>query len=109
VKVGALDRPTRARLRQQLLAPAWGYDERTGRRVVESKDETKKKIGRSPDDADALLLAYLEGISIGPPPVIETPRPHWNPLGGPQEWAARRGPGMSAGERLRERMRNGHR
>jgi hypothetical protein len=29
-----------------------------GRRVVESKDETKKKIGCSPDDIDALNLAY---------------------------------------------------
>jgi hypothetical protein len=77
--------------------------------VVESKDETKKKIGRSPDDADALLLTYLEGVSIGPPRLIETPRPRWTPMGGLQQWAAHRGPGMSAGERLRERMRNGHR
>jgi hypothetical protein len=106
VKVGVLDRPTRARLRQQLLAPAWGYDERTGRRVVESKVETKKKIGRSPDDADALQLAYLEGVSIGPPPTIETPRPHWNPLGGPEQWAAHRGPGMTPGQRLQQRYRN---
>ncbi len=79
VKVGALDRPTRARLRQQLLAPAWGYDEHSGRRVVESKDETKQKIGRSPDDADALLLAYLEGVAFDPPAAI--PNPPRRPLG----------------------------
>ena len=51
--------------------PAWGYDEHTGRRVVESKDETKK-IGRSPDDADA-QLAYLVGV------VFERPTPIGNP------------------------------
>src|SRR5262245_30365918 len=40
-----------ARLRQQLLAPTWKLDTQ-GRRVVEKKDETKEKLGRSPDDAD---------------------------------------------------------
>jgi hypothetical protein len=63
VKVGLLDRASRARLRQQLLAPEWALDA-AGRRVVERKDETKEKIGRSPDDADALLLAYLEGVAF---------------------------------------------
>jgi hypothetical protein len=31
-----------------------------GRRVVEKKEDTKKAIGRSPDDIDALNLAYFE-------------------------------------------------
>jgi hypothetical protein len=35
---------------------AWDLDP-AGRRKVEPKEETKEKIGRSPDDADALLLA----------------------------------------------------
>jgi hypothetical protein len=86
VKVGALDRPTRARLRQ-LLAPAWGYDEHTGRRVVESKDETKKKIGRSPDDANALLLAYLENVVFQAPTPI--PNPPRRPLPGQTGWDPR--------------------
>lgn len=43
----------------QLLAPQWHLDS-AGRTVVEDKDETRKRIGRSPDDADALLLAFLE-------------------------------------------------
>jgi hypothetical protein len=91
VKVGALDRQTRARLRQQLLAPAWGYDERTGRRVVESKDETKEKIGRSPDDADALLLAYLEWVGFGRTAPFENPRPRMPQPGmGRPSHAARR-------------------
>src|SRR5262249_47717382 len=44
---------------QQLLAPAWELDA-AGRRKVEPKDETKEKIGRSPDDADAFNLAHYE-------------------------------------------------
>ena len=74
VYVGRLDRTTLARLRQQLLAPAWEVDS-AGRRAVEKKDETKDKIGRSPDDADAFNLAYLEAgeLSYGPP--VENPEP----------------------------------
>jgi hypothetical protein len=34
-----------------------------GRRVVEPKDETKKRLGRSPDSADAALLAFA---NVGP-------------------------------------------
>ena len=47
----------RALLQRQLLAPSWRLDSQ-GRRVVEAKAETKKRIGRSPDDADALNLAF---------------------------------------------------
>jgi hypothetical protein len=98
--------PTRARLRQQLLAPARGYHECSGRRVVESKDETKEKIGRSPDDADALLLTYLEGVVFEPATPIETPgRGCLSP-----SWAAhhtRRGGASSAGGNGRRRSRGG--
>lgn len=41
----------------QLLAPRWSVDPQ-GRIRVEPKDEIKKRIGRSPDNADALLLAF---------------------------------------------------
>jgi hypothetical protein len=41
VKVGALDRPTRARLRQQLLAPAWGTT--SGRAVGWWRARTKPR------------------------------------------------------------------
>lgn len=44
-------------LRAQCLAPTWRQDSQ-GRRVVEDKDATTKRLGRSPDDADALNLAY---------------------------------------------------
>lgn len=44
-------------LRRQALAPLWKVDGQ-GRRVVEPKDDTKKRIKRSPDDIDAMNLAY---------------------------------------------------
>lgn len=53
---------SRQRLRRQCLAPVYGYDS-NGRRVVEPKDDTRKRIKRSPDDADALNLAYAPPIS----------------------------------------------
>jgi len=58
----------------QLLAPRWSIDTK-GRILIEPKKETIKRLGRSPDDADALLLAYfvarrtlgnfLEGLGDG--------------------------------------------
>lgn len=44
-------------LRRELLAPTYTLDY-MGRRVVEPKDKTKDRLGRSPDSADAVLLAY---------------------------------------------------
>jgi hypothetical protein len=46
------------RLRSQAIAPTCKPD-MAGRRVVERKEETKKKIGRSPDDMDAVNLAHV--------------------------------------------------
>jgi hypothetical protein len=47
----------RERLISQLTAPKYSKDA-AGRIVVEPKEETKKRLGRSPDNADALLLAF---------------------------------------------------
>lgn len=44
-------------LRRQAMAPTWRQDS-SGRRVVEPKDKTKDRIGRSPDGMDSLNLAY---------------------------------------------------
>ncbi len=44
----------------QLTSPRWAPDS-SGRIKVERKEETRKRIGRSPDDADALLLAFYSG------------------------------------------------
>jgi hypothetical protein len=74
-----MDRPTLARLRQQLLAPAWDLDP-AGRRKVEPNEETKEKIGRSPDDADATNLAFHDGGGFGP--FTPIPNPPRRPLPG---------------------------
>ncbi len=47
----------------QLIAPRYGPDS-AGRIKVEPKDETKKRLGRSPDEADALLLAFYEPAGL---------------------------------------------
>jgi hypothetical protein len=44
----------------QLLSPKYAIDS-SGRVKVEKKSETKKRLGRSPDGADALLLAFYNG------------------------------------------------
>jgi hypothetical protein len=44
------------------------------RRVIEPKDETKKKLGRSPDEMDALNLAFSE-YTILPPSPVPKPEP----------------------------------
>lgn len=47
----------REELRRQALSPTYTLDIH-GRRVVESKKDTKARLGRSPDDMDAVNLAY---------------------------------------------------
>lgn len=44
-------------LRRQMMAVTWSIDSH-GRPVVAPKDEMKKVLGRSPDGADAINLAY---------------------------------------------------
>jgi hypothetical protein len=55
-----LDADDRERLISQLTAPKYAHDS-SRRIVVEKKEETKKRLGRSPDNADALLLAFYAG------------------------------------------------
>lgn len=52
-------------LRRQAMAPRW-YLDAEGRRVVEPKHETKKRLGRSPDDMDALNLAFSDPRALRP-------------------------------------------
>lgn len=66
--------------RRQCLSVTWGLDGR-GRRVVMPKDEMRRAMGRSPDTADALNLAYTgvgEYLSDAVPQVVVRRR---NPLG----------------------------
>ncbi len=44
----------------QLLEPRWDLDPK-GRIRVEPKDDIRERLGRSPDNADALLLAFYGG------------------------------------------------
>jgi hypothetical protein len=53
-----------ADLRRELTAPTYTLDIR-GRRQVESKDQTKERLKRSPDNADATLLAYTNVSAVG--------------------------------------------
>lgn len=46
----------------QLLQPRWDLDTK-GRILVEPKDKIRDRTGRSPDNADALLLAYYNGAT----------------------------------------------
>ena len=67
IDLSLLDTESRDNLRRQLMAPQWKM--RGGKREVEDKDETKKRIKRSPDDADAFNLAYA-GFTEGPPAAL---------------------------------------
>lgn len=52
-----------SRLESELVAPTYAPDPK-GRNKVEKKSDTKKRIGRSPDRADASLLAiYLGSVT----------------------------------------------
>lgn len=57
--LSGLEDKDRDRLISQLVAPHYKLDS-SGRIQVESKDDTKERINRSPDDADALLLAFWQ-------------------------------------------------
>ena len=48
----------------QLLSVKYALDV-AGRVKIEAKDETRERIGRSPDEADALLLAFFKGGGQG--------------------------------------------
>jgi hypothetical protein len=67
--------PPDGKLDAELVAPKYGFDTR-GNRKVESKDEIKKRLKRSPDRADALALAiYRAPVRTQPgtpPPIITT-------------------------------------
>ena len=63
--------PEDKKLEAELLTPTYGFDAR-GRRKVESKDEVKKRLKRSPDRADALALAVYSKPRA---PVLQAPTP----------------------------------
>lgn len=64
--VSAISDDARTELRRRLMAPRWAPNSQS-QRVVEEKKKTKERIKRSPDDADAMNLAYAP-----PPPAVIT-------------------------------------
>jgi hypothetical protein len=56
--------PEDEQLAADLLAPTYKLDSQ-GRRVVEPKDQTKKRLGRSPDRGDSVLLLFTPAREAG--------------------------------------------
>lgn len=103
-----LEEDDRERLVTQLTAPKYTHDA-ARRIVVEKKEETKKRLGRSPDDADALLLAYFSGTGSGSAYLramkqqaeaagveVPTTRRSWRDLKTSREQGVRRAAGRNA-------------
>ena len=68
--LSALDRDTKARLRQQAMAPRW--EARSGLIWLEPKEDTKDRLGMSPDDMDALNIAYALAGANEIPQFVDT-------------------------------------
>lgn len=61
--MGELDLDDDDQLAADLSAPRYSFDSH-GRRVVEPKAETKKRLGRSPDRGDMVLLTLVKPPSV---------------------------------------------
>jgi hypothetical protein len=48
----------------QLVATKYLIERRSGRIIAEPKSDVRKRLGRSPDDADALLLAFYRAPQV---------------------------------------------
>lgn len=59
-----LDLPADEQLIADLVAPRYSIDSR-GRRVVEPKELTKRRLGRSPDRGDAVVMAFAVDDQAG--------------------------------------------
>ena len=78
ISLARLDQATRRLLRRQALSPEWWVDGQ-GRCLVEPKSETKKRLQASPDDMDALNLAYWDAGPFTPPKPVPNPSPSTRP------------------------------
>jgi hypothetical protein len=95
-QLGHIDLDDDDQLAADLSAPKYGYDAQM-RQVVEAKAETKKRLGRSPDRADSVMLTLVAGGWAPPAPVDEVAearraaearwalRAAWERLGGGSE------------------------
>ena len=74
VCVGRLPHETRLHLRIQAMLPGYHLDA-AGRRVVDPKDDTKAKLGQSPDGMDGFNLAYYVPSSNPVPTTVKAKKP----------------------------------
>jgi phage terminase large subunit len=58
--VDIADIPNDSELMRQLSGRQYDYERGTSRKIIETKKKYKERLGRSPDDADALLLCYMD-------------------------------------------------
>jgi phage terminase large subunit len=65
-----LDLDQDEQLAADLTAPTYKIDSR-GRRVVEPKKDTKKRLGRSPDRADSVMLTLVKPVTVTLPAADE--------------------------------------
>jgi len=63
-QIDQISMPNDIELIEELTGRREGRRDSKGRRTVEPKDEFIKRVGRSPDKADALLLAFYEPSNI---------------------------------------------
>ncbi len=63
LEAGEIDIPDDPELMQELAGRKYKYDTK-GRYVLEKKDDFKKRIGRSPDKGDALVLLFYQGGKV---------------------------------------------
>lgn len=78
-------------LLSDLCAPTYDMDSK-GRRVVEPKDETKKRLGRSPDRADAITMLFSRPVQAG----MNMRVPSGPPQAGGSKWGGMGGGGSGA-------------
>lgn len=79
---GAIDKTVDARnnhLAADLAAPGYRHRPKDSSLLLEEKKEIKKRIGRSPDDGDALALTFPYTVAPvqAPPPPVRRPVSAW--------------------------------
>lgn len=72
IDLSRLSKKSQQQLREQAMGVRWALDLH-GRRKVERKEETKRRIGRSPDGMDGLNLAYcaVPAQMDSPPQILD--------------------------------------
>jgi hypothetical protein len=59
--------PDDSQLVRDLTTPEYKYNMSTGRKQLESKEDLKKRLGRSPDRADSLAISFAYPVAIEEP------------------------------------------